>query len=68
MLSAISTVADLERLLTDLDPSTPFPPEANRMKRGHTRGPRPVALPPRWFDTADDPTPPAGAELLVSGG
>jgi hypothetical protein len=38
------------------------------MKRGHTRGPRPVALPPDWFATADDPRPPVGAELLVSGG
>jgi nifR3 family TIM-barrel protein len=67
-LSSISTFADLERLLADLDPSMPFPPEAHRIKRGHTRGPRPVALPPQWLETAEDPTPPAGAELLVSGG
>ena len=67
-LSAISTFTDLERLLDDLDPDTSFPEEARRMKRGHTRGPRPVALPPDWFATADDPRPPAGADLLVSGG
>jgi len=67
-LSMISTVADLEQLLAEMDPTMPFPPEAHRMKRGHTRGPRPVALPPRWLETAEDPTPPAGAELLVSGG
>jgi hypothetical protein len=67
-LSNISTVADLDRLLADLDPAMPFPLEAHRIKRGHTRGPRPVALPPDWFATADDPRPPAGAELLVSGG
>jgi nifR3 family TIM-barrel protein len=67
-LSGISTFTDLDRLLDDLDPDTPFPDEARRMKRGHTRGPRPVALPPDWFATADDPRPPVGAELLVSGG
>jgi nifR3 family TIM-barrel protein len=67
-LSGISTFTDLDRLLDDLDPDTPFPHEARRMKRGHTRGPRPVALPPDWFATADDPRPPVGAELLVSGG
>ena len=43
-LSMISTFADLERLLDDLDPDMAFPDEAHRMKRGHTRGPRPVAL------------------------
>jgi nifR3 family TIM-barrel protein len=67
-LSGISSFADLDRLLDDLDPSTPFPPDAHRIKRGHTRGPRPVALPDRWLETADDPTPPAGADVLVSGG
>ena len=67
-LSGISTYADLDRLLADLDPATPFPEAAHRMKRGHTRGPQPVALPPDWFATAADPMPPAGAELLVSGG
>ena len=67
-LAQIATMADLDRLLDDLDPAMPFPPEAHRIKRGHTRGPRPVALPDRWLETADDPTPPAGAELLVSGG
>lgn len=67
-LSQISSMADLDRLLADLDPATPFPAGAGRIKRGHTRGPKPVALPDRWLETADDPTPPAGAELLVSGG
>lgn len=67
-LSQISSFAELDELLADLDPGTPFPPEARRMKRGHTRGPRPVALPDRWLETADDPTPPVGADVLVSGG
>jgi nifR3 family TIM-barrel protein len=67
-LSNITSFADLDRLLDDLDPTMPFPPEAHRLKRGHTRGPRPVHLPDRWLQTADDPNPLAGAELLVSGG
>jgi tRNA-dihydrouridine synthase len=67
-LAMISSIADLEALVADLDPATPFPEDANRMKRGHTRGPRAVVLPPRWLETLDDPTPPAGAEVLVSGG
>ena len=67
-LAMISSVAELDQLLADLDPATPFPEDARRMKRGHTRGPRPVALPARWLETVDDPTPPAGADVLVSGG
>lgn len=67
-LSQIASSDELESIFGELDPATPFPPEARRIKRGHTRGPRPVALPDRWLETADDPTPPAGAELLVSGG
>ena len=31
-------------------------------------GPRPVRLPQGWLRLVDDPTPPAGAEILVSGG
>jgi hypothetical protein len=68
LLSQISSAAELDRLLDDLDRTMPFPPGAHRLKRGHTRGPRPVALPDRWLETADDPAPPYGAELLVSGG
>jgi nifR3 family TIM-barrel protein len=67
-LTGISSFADLDRLLDDLDPDMAFPEDAHRMKRGHTRGPRPVALPPDWFETADDPNPPLGADVLVSGG
>ena len=43
-------------------------PGAAALPRGHTEGPRPVALPEGWLDLVDDPTPPVGAELLVSGG
>jgi nifR3 family TIM-barrel protein len=69
-LSQVSSLAELDTILDELDPSTPFPPEAARMRRGHTHGPRPVALPDRWLESADDPTPPAGADdgRAVSGG
>ena len=67
-LSLASTVAEVSGLLDGLDQTLAFPPEALRMARGHTNGPRPVHLPDRWLETADDPTPPAGGDLLVSGG
>ena len=67
-MAMVSTLAELDRLLDDLDPSLPFPEEARRTKRGHTNGPRPVHLPPGWLDRVDDPTPPEGADDLVSGG
>ena len=67
-LALASTVAEVDELLGGLDRALPFPPEALRMARGHTNGPRPVHLPDRWLDTVDDPTPPTGGDLLVSGG
>ena len=50
------------------DPTLEIAPNALRAARGHTNGPRPVVLPEGWLDLVDDPTPPEGAELLVSGG
>lgn len=71
-LAEVSSAAELDRLLdellADLDPAMAFPPQALRATRGHSHGPRPVALPPGWLDTVDDPTPPVGADALVSGG
>jgi nifR3 family TIM-barrel protein len=67
-LSQVSSLDELDALLDDLDPGTPLPDGAVRIKRGHTNGPRPVALPPGWLDHPDDPTPPVGADVLVSGG
>jgi nifR3 family TIM-barrel protein len=67
-LALASTPGELADLLGGLDGAVPFPPEAGRMARGHTNGPRPVHLPERWRETADDPTPPEGGDELVSGG
>jgi hypothetical protein len=67
-LAMASSVDEVAGLLAGLDQSLPFPTEALRMARGHTNGPRPVHLPDRWLETVDDPTPPVGGDLLVSGG
>ena len=67
-LATVSTLAELEGHLARLDPEIELPVAARRLRRGHTDGPRPVALPDNWLRSRDDPTPPAGAELLVSGG
>jgi nifR3 family TIM-barrel protein len=67
-LALASSMSEVAALLDGLDHTLAFPPEALRMARGHTNGPRPVHLPDRWLDTVDDPTPPAGGDLLVSGG
>jgi nifR3 family TIM-barrel protein len=64
----ITTPADLDAVLADLDPDLEVAPAALRAPRGHSQGPRPVALPEGWLDLVDDPTPPAGAELAISGG
>ncbi len=67
-LAQVSSLAELEALTGELDRSLPFPEHARRQPRGHTNGPRAVALPPRWRESADDATPPAGADLVASGG
>jgi nifR3 family TIM-barrel protein len=67
-LGTVSSLAELAAILRSVDPDLPLPPEAVRWKRGHTDGPRPVRLPDGWLRLVDDPTPPAGAEILVSGG
>lgn len=67
-MATISTPGDLEDILGRLDAAVAFPPEASRMARGHTNGPRPVHLPAGWLQTIDDPTPPDGADEVVSGG
>ena len=67
-LGTVASLAGLDAVLAGIDPGLTPPPEAARWKRGHTDGPRPVRLPDGWLRLADDPTPPAGAEVLVSGG
>lgn len=71
-LVAATTLDDVDRALdgareaADLE----FRPSAEvaSAPRGHTNGPKRVVVPEGWFDDVDDPTPPRGADLLVSGG
>jgi nifR3 family TIM-barrel protein len=67
-LGTVSSAAQLAEILERIDPTLPLPPEALRWRRGHTDGPRPVRLPDGWLRLIDDPTPPAGAEISISGG
>jgi nifR3 family TIM-barrel protein len=67
-LGRASTLREVEELLAGLDPAFPFPAEAMRIARGHTNGPRAVHLPAGWLERGDDPTPPVGGDVLVSGG
>ncbi|MGY1605159.1 tRNA dihydrouridine synthase DusB [Geodermatophilus sp. SYSU D00815] len=67
---ALAVVSGLDELagLLDRIPEQPYPVEVLGAPRGRTSPPRPVALPEGWLADRDDPRPPAGAELEVSGG
>jgi nifR3 family TIM-barrel protein len=68
-LAEMSSLAELEATLGRIDPKMGLPPSARRLPRGHTDGPRPVALPDGWLERPDDPNPPAsGGDEAVSGG
>jgi nifR3 family TIM-barrel protein len=67
-LGLVETLDELSAIVGELDPALRHEPGATALPRGHTEGPRPVSLPEGWLDLVDDPTPPVGAELLVSGG
>jgi nifR3 family TIM-barrel protein len=67
-LGLIDSLATLDHLLDDLDPDVTLPEASRAIPRGHSAGPKRVALPERWLETCDDPSPPVGADSLVSGG
>ncbi len=70
-VTAVSTLAELDATLDELidaHGNVALPDDARRSPRGHTSGPHPVRLPDGWYDLADDPTPPVGADIEVSGG
>ncbi len=68
-LNRVASRAELDAILDALDPGTALQPGAERVVRGHTNGPRPVAVPDGWYALADDPTPPGrDAEAATSGG
>lgn len=67
-LTSAPTLAAFETALQALDTDVALPPEAVGLPRGASHGPRRVVLPEGWLQAVADPTPPRGADLLVSGG
>lgn len=67
-LALVESLADLEQRLGRIEPDLSDPEPDRPIRRGHSGGPRRVVLPAGWLESADDPTPPVGADALVSGG
>lgn len=67
-LARVGSIAELENLLSKLDPDIPFPEEAHRMVRGHSHGPRPVRLPQNFLTTRRSDGLAREAAQPVSGG
>ncbi len=68
-LNRIDSLAEMQQIISTLDRSTPFPPGAMRLVRGHRGSPRNVHLPEGWLSERDGVVQmPKGAEALVSGG
>nr|WP_246843116.1 tRNA dihydrouridine synthase DusB [Allokutzneria sp. NRRL B-24872] len=65
--SLVSTVAELEDLIAQLDGSAPFPDDAEG-PRGRQGSPGKVALPEGWLNDPEDTAVPVGADLMHSGG
>ena len=66
-LGLVSSLDELDELLADLDPTLPFPDDADA-PRGRQGSPGRVVLPEHWLDDPDDASVPLGAELEHSGG
>ncbi|MEU7766376.1 tRNA dihydrouridine synthase DusB [Nocardia sp. NPDC049190] len=65
--ATVSSLAELEDLVGQLDPAAPFPKDAEG-PRGRQGSPGKVALPHGWLDDPDDPAVPRGADVMHSGG
>jgi nifR3 family TIM-barrel protein len=66
-LAMVKTLAELDELLSQLDPDVPFPPAAEG-PRGRQGSPGSVTLPEGWLRDPDDCTVPSGADVMHSGG
>ncbi|MCC8930669.1 tRNA dihydrouridine synthase DusB [Rhodococcus sp. I2R] len=66
-MALVKTLAELDGLLGQLDPTIPFPKDAEG-PRGRQGSPGAVALPDGWLDDPEDISVPAGADLMHSGG
>jgi nifR3 family TIM-barrel protein len=63
----ISSLTELDDLLSQLDRDVPFPEDAEG-PRGRQGSPGKVALPEGWLDDPEDRTVPLGADVMHSGG
>ncbi len=66
--AAVSTVAELDGLIAQLDPDVPFPTADAGGPRGRQGSPGKVSLPYGWLDDPQDTTVPRGADVMHSGG
>jgi len=66
-LALVTTIGELDSLLSQLDPDVPFPIAA-RGARGRQGSPAAVSLPDGWLDDPDDATVPVAADVMNSGG
>jgi nifR3 family TIM-barrel protein len=67
-LAMVSSLAELDDLLGQLDHTTPFPTSELGQPRGRTNSPGKVTLPHGWLDDRDSIAVPVGAEIDGSGG
>ncbi|MBB5791937.1 tRNA dihydrouridine synthase DusB [Jiangella mangrovi] len=67
-LGMVSSLAELDVLLGELDPSQPYPVAELGTPRGRQGSPRKVALPAGWLDDTCDAGDLADAEIGISGG
>ena len=67
-MARFGSVDELRHLVAQLDPTIPFPEEANTMVRGHSQGPRSVRLPHGFLTDRDAATVGRHSEQVVSGG
>ena len=65
----VSSLAELDDLVSMLDPDSELVPGGERLVRGHSNGPIRVALPDGYLASLDDETPPDDADVVaISGG
>ena len=68
-LSQISSLAELDAILDELDPATEMVDGGERIKRGHSNGPIKVSLPEHFLDDRDELVIPDDNDVMaLSGG
>ncbi len=67
-LSQMSSRQQLADVVESLDPTIEVMANGLRARRGHSQGPRPVALPHGWYETADSEAELDGAAESASSG